>query len=404
MNSRRIATLVLIAALAGGVGYLVLRPQPVQVETARVASGPFRAFVQQDGKTRVRNRYVVSSPLSGRILRIELKPGDDIRAGARVARLLPALPALLEARTRQEAQEKIGAAEASLQEAVARLERAQAQEVQSRRDLERIRTLQGRGAATSQQLEREELSVRLAERDRVAAEMRRHAMEHEVDQARAVLQRYERADNVEFWDVTAPVDGQVLRVVQESEGSVASGTPLLEIGDPRDLEVIADVLTTEAVELHPGAAATIESWGGGSVLEGRVSRVEPAAFTKTSALGVEEQRVWVVIDLLSPREQWKGLGDQFRADVSILAWEASDAVLAPSSALFRRGDGWAAFVVENGKAIERPVRIARRAGRMAAIAGGLAPGDQAIVFPPASLREGMRVRLQPASTPSAGGR
>lgn len=394
MRTRNVLLTLLAMALILGVLYVAFRPKPVVVEVATAARGLFVAVVEQDGKTRIRNRYLVSSPLGGRVLRIALKPGDVIKAGQPVATLLPSLPPLLEARTRQELQERIGATEASLQEAAARLERAQAQADQSRRDVDRVRTLQGRGAVTAQQLEREELILRLAERDQAAMEMRRHATEHELDQAKALLRRYEQPDTTDSWSITAPVNGRVLRVIQESEAPVAAGAPLVELGDQRDLEVIADVLTSEAVEIKPGADVAIDRWGGPEPLSGRVRLVEPAAFTKISALGVEEQRVWVVIDLLSPREQWSGLGDNFRVDVRITVAKLPDAVIAPSGALFRRGDEWACFVVDSGVAQERSLGIRRRSGRLAAIAKGLDAGEQMVVFPPASLRDGMRVRMR----------
>ncbi|MDF2117111.1 efflux RND transporter periplasmic adaptor subunit [Roseiarcaceae bacterium H3SJ34-1] len=394
MKARNALLMLLVGALAAGVLYIAFRPKPTVVEVATVTRGSFLAIVEQDGKTRVRSRYLVSSPLGGRILRIDLKPGDMIKAGQPLAILLPSLPPLLEARTRQELQERIGASEASLQEAAARLERAQAQSDQSRRDVDRVRTLQGRGAATTQQLEREELILRLAERDRAAAEMRRHATEHELDQAKALLRRYEQPDTTESWTISAPVDGRILRVIQESEAPVAAGASLVEIGDPRDLEIIADVLTSEAVEIKAGADVVIDRWGGPGALTGRVRLVEPAAFTKISALGIEEQRVWVVIDIVSPREQWIGLGDNFRVNVRITVANLPDAIIAPSGALFRRGDEWACFAVEDGVARERPIVIRRRSGRLAAIDKGLGAGEQIVVFPPASLRDGMRVRTR----------
>ena len=361
------------------------------MEIGVVTRGTFRATVDEDGKTRIRNRYVVSMPLAGRLLRLDLKAGDAIKADDRIATVLPSLSPLHETRTRQELEERLGAAEATWREATVRLERANAQEAQARRDVDRVRALQQKGVATNQQLEREELLLRLAERDRAAAELRRHATEHERDQAQALLRWTSATEPMERWDIKAPVAGRALRVLQESETTLGTGAPLVEIGDPRDLEVIADVLTTRAVEIRSGATVVLDRWGGPGALEGRVRLVEPAAFTKVSALGVEEQRVWVVIDILSPRELWSGLGDNYRVDVRVVVAELPDAIIVPEGALYRRGDGWAAFVVRDGRTRETAVRILRRAGRLAAVESGLEPGQKVVMFPPTALTDGAEV-------------
>lgn len=383
-------TLALVAL--AGLAYWAFRPAPVPVELATVTRGSFQAAVEEDGKTRIRNRYVVSSPLTGRLLRPDLKAGDAVKAGARVATLLPAASPMLDPRTRQELEERLGAAEAAMQEAQTRLDRAADQEAQARRDYDRVRELQRKGAATNQQLEREELSLRVAERDRAAAELRRHVTEHERDQTRALMRRTtDTAASAELWDITTPVSGQVLHVMQESETVVTAGTPLIEIGDPQDLEVIADVLTTQAVEIKPGAQVIIERWGGPGTLDGRVRLVEPAAFTKISALGVEEQRVWVVADILSRSEQWRGLGDNYRLDMRFIVAEIPETIIVPEGALFRRGDGWAVFVAQDGRAHETKVKLIRRSGRSAAIASGLQVGQQVVLFPPNTLTTGTAI-------------
>ncbi len=393
----RVKSALLALLLIGAVGGLVVwayRPSPIGVEVGEVRTGTFVAVVEEDGRTRVRDRYVVSSPLAGRLRRPAVRAGDTVSAGTSLATLLPSLPPLLEARTRQELGERVGAAEAGLQEATVRLERAQAQEKQARNDVERIRSLYQKGVASIQQLEREDLALQLAERDRRAAELRRHASEHDVEQARALLRRYEEPDAVETWEIRSPVDGRVLRVHQESEAPVAAGTSLFEVGDPGDLEIIVDLLTADAVSLRPGAPVVIRGWGGPVSLAGRVRLVEPSAFTKVSALGVEEQRVWVIIDISSPRTQWETLGDAFRVEVWITTEELSDVLVAPASALFRRGDAWAAFVVKDGVARETAVDIKRRSGRSAAVSSGLSTGDTVVLFPPGKLTDGARVKIR----------
>lgn len=381
----------LAAAAIGATLAWAFWPKPSLVETGEVTRGVFRASVEEYGRTRIRNRYVVTAPLAGRMLRSTLKVGDAVRQGSVVATLLPSLPPLLETRTRRELEERVGAAEATVQETQARLERATEQEAQNRADADRMKTLNRKGISSAQQLEREELALRLAQRDREAAQLRRHAAEHELAQAKALLARYNDQDSVDRWDVTAPVDGRVLRISQESETVAPSGAPLVELGDPHDLEIIVDLLTTDAVEVRPGADVVIDRWGGPEPLAGKVRLVEPAGFTKVSALGVEEQRVWVVVDITSPRSSWAGLGDAFRVDVRIAVAEIQDATLAPANALFRRGDGWAAFVIEGGRARERAVQVIRRTVQVAAVAQGLAAGDRLVVFPPTSLVDGGRV-------------
>jgi HlyD family secretion protein len=393
MNS---AWRALIGAVVGlgvlGTLYWAFRPTPAIVEISTVTEGTFRATVEEDGKTRVRDRYTVSAPLSGRLLRIAVKAGDEIKADSVLAWIVPAQPSILDPRSRREAQEKLGAAEAALQEASARLDRARAILDQAKTDVQRVRILEQRGSATAQRREREELNVQTSEREFKAAELRKHATEHDVELARALLRRYDEKTPDERWKVTAPVDGHVLRVVQESEAVVAVGAPLVDIGDPSDLEVIVDLLTTDAVNVKPGADVDLEGWGG-PALRGRVRRVEPGGFTKVSALGVDEQRVWVIIDITSPREQWSSLGDGFRVDVRIETQTLPQAIIIPVGALFRRESGWAVFTVENGVAHEKRVDLIVRSGRFAAVRSGLHPGEQVIIFPPNDLTEGSRVRL-----------
>jgi len=288
-------------------------------------------------------------------------------------------------------------AEANLERARAVVERAKAQSDQANTDLTRARTLAQQGAATTQALERAELVVRLADRDLRAAEFQNHAAEHEISQMRALLARYGNDGNgrPDSWNVVSPVAGVVLRVAQESETIVQPGTLLLDVGDASDLEVVADVLSTDAVEIRPGADVSIDHWGGEAKLKGRVRRVEPAAFTKVSTLGVEEQRVNVLVDILSPAKQWARLGDGYRVDVQITVLARDEATIVPSGALFRRGEGWNVYVAKGGRAELRQIELLRRSGRFAAVASGLAPGEEVIVYP--SDRVAPDVRIAPRS-------
>jgi HlyD family secretion protein len=391
----RIASALGVVAAVALLVWSVL-PQPIPVETAIVTTGRFVATVDEDGKTRIRERYVMAAPLAGRLSRVSLKAGDPIEAGAVVATILPSPAPLLDPRSRREAEERLGAAEAALERTKALIERARAQAAQADSELARARALMERGATTAQTLERAELAKQVADRDLRAAEFQHHAAEHELDQARALLARYSAGDKelTERWALTAPVSGVVLKIAQESETIVLPGAPILEIGDPRDLEVVIDVLSTDAVEIRPGAEVTIENWGGQGVLAGRVRRVEPAAFTKISTLGVEEQRVNVLADLVSPPAQSAGLGDAFQVDARIAVFTQENATIVPAGALFRRGESFGLYVVEGDRAQVRNVTLLRRSGRVAAIATGLAAGERVIVYPSDSVTPGARIKAR----------
>jgi HlyD family secretion protein len=246
---------------------------------------------------------------------------------------------------------------------------------------------------TAAQLEHDTFTFQAAERDVAATELRRHAAEHALEQARAALARSGENEGTERFPVSSPIDGRVLKVIQESEAVVSLGAPLLELGDPADLEVIVDLLTTDAALVREGARVSLERWGGPMALDGRVRRVEPSGFTKVSALGVEEQRVWVIIDIVSPREAWTGLGDGYRVDVKVVADEIERATVVPIGALIRRGDTWQAFVVDGGRARLRTVKVSRRSGRLAAVSEGLRAGETVIVYPSQALKDGSAIRM-----------
>jgi HlyD family secretion protein len=391
--------LILFAIALVGVLVMAFRPQPALVEVAEVTRGHFEQAIEDDGKTRVRERYVVSAPLAGKLQRITLKAGDTVTAGMVLAVIDPSSPALLDVRTERELTERVGAAEATRLRAAATVERALAALDKSRADLERTRKLAAKGFVSAAQLEQIELEAKINQRELEAARYADHAAAHDVSVARAALLqvRGEAAGkpSARRWEVRTPVAGRVLRVVQESEAIVAMGAPLLEVGQPADLEVVVDALSTDAVQIKPGAPVRLLRWGMAELLEGRVRRVEPAAFTKVSALGVEEQRVNVVIDLTSPAEKWQSLGDAYKVDASIIVASLDDVIKVPVSALFRNGGEWAVFTVANDKAARRTVQLGRRGGLEAVVEKGLQPGEKVIVHPGDTLREGRRIKLAP---------
>jgi HlyD family secretion protein len=375
-----------------------LAPRPVPVETAQVTRGPFEQVITDDGRTRVRDRYVVSAPLAGRLERIHLRVGDAVGAGQVLAVLTPTPPALLDARAEQELAAAVAAAEARAARAGAETARVEAEFAQARADRIRAAKLAADGFVSAAALEQAELAVRTAERTREAARLAQRAAQYEAEQARAALARF-RADGKGTakearWPVTAPASGAVLRLMQESEASVPQGAPLLEIGDPRSLEAILDVLTQEAVQVRPGMPARLEIGAAAPVLSATVRYVEPGAFTKISALGVEEQRVNVVLDFDSPLDVIRTIGDGYRVQGEIVVFRAEDAVRVPLGALFRADGGWAVFVIEAEAARQRPVKIARRGTADAMVEAGVEAGETVVVYPSDALRDGARVTLR----------
>jgi HlyD family secretion protein len=384
---------LLLLLVAFGL-YWVLIPQPVLVETAEVVATTFQDTIEEDGRTRVRERYLVSAPLSGRVQRMALEAGDTVQEGQTLAIITPSASPLIEPRVRLELEAQVGAAEAAVEEAGSLHEQAKVLLDQAGADLERTRQLAKRNVAAAANLERDEFLFRSAERQTYAAERRWHAATHVLEQARAALKSGGNSDVSESYPVLSPISGRVLRVVQGSEGVVSQATPLVELGDPADLEIAVDVLTTDAARIKAGDKVIIARWGGPSDLQGAVRRVEPSGFTKVSALGVEEQRVWVIIDITSPRESWTSLGDGYRVEVKIAVDQIDRATVVPVGALFRRGDAWNVFVVEEGSAHLRKLEVGHLSARVAAVTEGLRPGEIVILYPPAALVDGSKVRLQ----------
>jgi HlyD family secretion protein len=393
---------VLAAAIAAGLLVWAFRPQPVAVDTAAVARGAFRRTVDEDGKTRVRERYVVSAPLAGRLLRVELDAGAPVVRGALLATLIPTAPALLDARTERELRERVGAAEADGERAKANAEGTRVALVLARSERDRAASLARQGFISPQALERSEREVELKEREHDAAGFEVEAAAHRLATARAALLRARQdadgATNDQAWRILSPVDGRVLRVLQQSEAVVPIGAPILELGDPGSLEVVVDVLTGDAANIAPGAPVELDLGGGTPKIAGRVRLVEPSAFTKVSALGVEEQRVNVVIDFAGPPADFRNLGDAYRVDARILVDARDDALLVPTSALFRDEGGWAVYVVEDGRARLRRVGIGPRSGLHAVVERGLEAGTQVIVYPGDLVRDGVRVAPRTGGT------
>jgi HlyD family secretion protein len=384
------AAVMVAAALAWAFA-----PRPLAVDMAEASVGRFETTIDEDARTRIAERYVVSAPLAGRLARMALHEGDAVAAGQVVARLAPALPPLLDARTQRELATRVEAAQAMVQRALARTERARIGLQQANNDLLRTQQLAQQGFVAPTRLDADLLSVKAAQRELDAAVQEHRASLQDLEQARAARDVVAQPGRGGDFEVRAPAAGRVLRVVQESEGMVALGAPLLEIGDTAQLEIVAELLTTDALQAPPGARVVVERWGGPGLLEGRVQRTEPSAFTKVSALGVEEQRVKVHIALTSPPQQWAALGDGFRVGVRIVTLERSDALRVPVSAVFPQPGGeagaMAVFAVVDGRARQVPVTIGGRNGRDAWVNAGLKAGDRVIAYPPPGVRDGVRV-------------
>jgi len=394
----------LAGAVAAGLLVFAFAPRPIEVEAATVTHGPFRKTVDEDGRTRVRDRYVVAAPVPGRLLRVELKPGAPIARGALLARLVPTPPAPLDARTEIEDRERAGSADASQLRAKANGERARVALEQARAEEARAAQLASQGFTSRQALDNAQREVELKSKELAAAQFDEDAAAHQLAMARAALARYRqdpggKTDGA-VWEIRSPVAGRVLRVIQESEAPINAGASIVEVGDPRELEIVVDVLTADAGGIVPGAPVELDHGGGAPVVAGRVRLVEPSAFTKVSALGVEEQRVNVVIDFAAPPSAWGNIGDGHRVDARITVETRADAVLVPSGALFRHGDGWAVFAVADGRARLRPVEIGPRNGRAAVVLKGLAAAEQVIVYPSDAVRDGARVTMRPSPSKS----
>ncbi len=395
-----------LAVLAGLALYFTFRTRPVPVDLAHVERGSLRVTVSDDGETRVREVYVVSAPLPGRVLRFQGDVGDPVTAGETVlAHMLPTSPAFLDVRTRSQLGASVEAAEAARDLASAEIGRIEAETVFARTELRRSEELAAEGTISVAALDRARKEARAADATlqtgRAALEMR----EHELATARAALISPLLAASSpplhsNGLPVRAPVSGSILRIFRESEGVVPAGTPLAEIGDPTDLEVVVDLLSSDAVLVSAGDEVRIERWGGDEPISGAVRRVEPYGVTKISALGIEEQRVNVIIDLTDPVEKWRRLGHGYKVEAQIVRWQEDDVLQVPIAALFRRGAAWAAFAVRDGRAQTVPVEVGETNGRMAQVLAGLDLDDVVVLYPSDRVTDGSLV--EPRARPGEG--
>ncbi len=384
-----ITSVFVIVALLVAYGF---REQPVPVEIATVERAPLRVTIEEEGKTRVTDRFIVSAPVAGFARRINLEVDDPVKRGQLIALLEPQAQRspVLDARTRAEAEARVRQAEAALAEAVSRVPAARADVTYWEAQFARIAKLQRSGDLAREVYDKALADKQRAEAALISAERAVAVARAEVDAARVVLAQPTKIDlrpQGDLVPVNSPVAGRVLRVVRKSEGPVNAGDPLLELANARALEVEVEVLSADAVRIAPGAEVLLERWGGAQPLTGKVRTVEPAAFTKVSALGVEEQRVRVIADITSPEEEWSRLGDAYRVEASFVIWKGDDVLQVPASALFRHQGGWAVFVKEGDRARHREVKVGQRNGLAAQILEGLKPGEQVVRHPDDTIEE-----------------
>jgi HlyD family secretion protein len=398
-RARRLSLwLPLAAAVAGGLGWL-LRPQPVPVDFATVERGPLRVTISDEGEARVREVFVVSAPVPGFLRRIEIHAGDSVAAYETVvAWVEPSDPSFLDARTAAEARALVRTAEAARAHGAAEVRRAEAEEEFARAEHARIEKLEAQGAASQSALDAAARHARVARASLEEARAGLAARVSELAAARARLlaprARSAPPKACDCVEVFSPVTGTVLRVVRESEGQIGAGEPILEVGDPTSLEIAAKLLSSDAVQVAAGQRAIVEGWGGERALDAVVRRVEPFGVTKVSALGIEEQRVNVLLDLTVPRERWLRLGHGFRVEVSIVTWEANDVAQVPFSALFRDGERWAVFAVVDGRAALRHLEVGHENGLSAEVLSGLSVGERVVVYPSDRVVDGVRLVMR----------
>lgn len=381
---------VVVAGIAFG-----LMPRAVPVDLAEVTRAPLAVTVEEEGKTRVIERYQVTAPVAGYARRSGLKAGDAVAAGQVLAVIEPLRAVALDPRARAQAQAQVSAAQAAVAAAEQNAAAATASAQLAQQERARAESLRASNFISAQAVD----TARSAEtRARAVQQAATHSVRvarFELDTARAAVAsttRLQSGGAADVLQVRAPVAARVLKLIQESEGAVAAGQPLLEIGNPDSLEVEVEVLSTHAVKIAPGAKVILDRWGGEQAVAGTVRVVEPSGFTKISALGVEEQRVRVIVDFAAPREAWQALGDGYRVEARFVLWEAEDVLQLPTSALFRHGDGWAVFTVDAGRARLTPVEAGQRAGLATQVLSGLAPGTRVISHPDDKIDDGTRVK------------
>lgn len=394
---RKKLAIVILIVLIATITVWTFTPKPVPVSVATIQQARFVQYVEEDGKTRAKDVYIVTAPVRATLTRIDLDPGDKISKGQVVAKLLPITAELLDKRTELVLRQRLASAEDDAKSAEALEERARVAYQTAKSDFERNQKLSKRGFVSESDLEHQQLEMQLRAKEYDSAKFKTAAAKANVNAAKNAIQRFTTTEEAgvngtnNILELTSPVTGVVLRVRRESAGSVAADTPLIEISDSTSLEVVTDILSTDAVQIPNKAKVLIKRWGGPAPLLGQVRLIEPNGFTKISALGVEEQRVNVITDILSPRSEWSNLGAGYRVDTEIIIYEDENALLVPVSALFREGEQWAVYVVRSDRAELQQIEIGRRNNQNAMVEKGLSAGDEVVIYPSDQVSDGAKV-------------
>lgn len=383
-----LALLLVVAVLAG------FRAPPALVDSALVMRAPLQVSVEEEGRTRLADRYQVSAPVAGYLSRIALEPGDTVTQGQALFSINPTPVISLDARSRAQAEASVARAQAALAAAQTQVEAEQARLELADKELTRIQRLVEGGHMPLDNLDRARAEARRAQASVNSARFAVDVARHELENARAAVAVGGGAQRDAPFRVNSPIAGVVLSRQRQSEGTVQAGEAVLTLGDLNNLEVEVDLLSPDAVRVQPGMRVELMRWGGEGILPGRVRRIDPAGFTRFSALGVEEQRVWVIVDIDAPRERWQNLGDAYRVEARFILWEGDNILQMPASALFRSGDNWACYVIEKGRAKRRALSIGRRSGLQVEVVAGVQAGERVLLYPGHDIADGTRVSLR----------
>ncbi|MCP4391719.1 MAG: efflux RND transporter periplasmic adaptor subunit [Gammaproteobacteria bacterium] len=385
-----VTTLVIIALLAWGFW-----PQAVMVEAVAAMRAPLAVTIEEEGRTRVIDRYIVSAPVDGVACRVQLEVGDPVEQGQILLGITPLESQVLDPRSRAQASARVSAAESALRAAREQAQAATASKEFASAEFERLRPLIEEGLVSREAFDRAETKAKTSTAAKRSADFNVEVASYDLEAARTTLE-YSAAsasgEPAERVPVRAPINGRILKVHHECEGAVRTGQPLLEVGDPTALEIEVDVLSADAVKIKPGMQVLFDRWGGEQPLQGKVRNIEPVGFTKISALGVEEQRVLVISDFTSPGVQWQRLGDGYRVEARFILWQQADVLQVPASSLFRYQQGWAVFVIDGNRANRRQIKLGQRNGLIAQIVAGLEAGEMVINHPSDAVEDGKRVK------------
>ncbi len=388
-----VVAILVVSALIYG-----FMPKPVAVDVELVKRGPFRVMLEEEGKTRLKDRFEISAPVAGTLYRLNWDVGDAVKAGQQLCEIAPLKSVLLDPRSKAEAKDRVAAAEAALHTAQANVTANAAEAEFAEAEYRRLKKVYDKKLISRSDLEKAEAEKRRTKAKWESSRFTTQSARYALEEAKNALRHFaSKADDMQGETVVihAPVDGQVMAIYQESEGTVTSGQAIIDIGNAHDLEVVVEILSADAVRIQPGMEVEFERWGGDEPLVGTVRVIEPAGFTKVSALGVEEQRVNAIVDITSPREQWERLGDAYRVDAQFILWQADNVLQIPESALFRHQEGWAVFVATPAKTAElRSVTVGKRGGLRAQVIDGLTEGEMVITHPDEEIEAGVSIRQQ----------